>query len=203
MKNWYRKTSLSTLTKNASILLLFLSSIVFAQEEKKFRESMVGQTAPEFTIEQFLTGDNTALEKRIVVLDFWATWCGPCIKEFPKFNGFVSAFKNENISFVSVTYEPQSKLDPFLKKYPLKTNIAVDSDWSMFRVYEAYAIPMVVIIDTRTKTILGELHPTDLKEQMLRDLLADKYVSFPQSKMPYYDPEGAEEFFKKSSGMNK
>lgn len=94
----------------------------------------------------------TTLEKEILsdkntvyVVNFWATWCGPCVKELPYFEKLNSENKSIKVVLVSLDFKNQfeSKLIPFLKKKNIKSEVVfladtdynswlpkVDKDWS-------------------------------------------------------------------------
>jgi thiol-disulfide isomerase/thioredoxin len=72
---------------------------------------------------QFRTLDGQApdwadLAGTAVVLDFWATWCGPCIKAIPHLNQLVDEFAGRPVRFISVTYEKEEVVRPVLAKHP-------------------------------------------------------------------------------------
>ena len=84
-------------------------------------------------------------ENTIYVVDFWATWCGPCVKELPHFEQLNTENKNVKVVLVSLDFKNQfeSKLLPFLKKKSIKSEVVlltdkdyntwlpmVDKDWS-------------------------------------------------------------------------
>jgi thiol-disulfide isomerase/thioredoxin len=90
--------------------------------------------------EEILSDKNT-----IYVVNFWATWCGPCVKELPHFEQLNSGNKNIKVVLVSLDFKNQfeSKLLPFLKKKSIKSEVVlltdtnynswlplVDKDWS-------------------------------------------------------------------------
>jgi thiol-disulfide isomerase/thioredoxin len=77
------------------------------------------------------------LDNRVVVLDFWATWCPPCIESVPHLNQLVREFQDSSVTFISITYEPEHMVKPFLEKYPLRTIIGIDNDFAMFKSYKA------------------------------------------------------------------
>ncbi len=159
----------------------------------------VGSAAPEIQFSEY--GNNTSglinwenFEEDVVLIDFWATWCAPCIKSIPHLNELSETFADSSVAFISLTYEPPHMIAPFLKKHPLKTIVASDADFTTFKAYNAWGIPMVAMIN-KARKIAGVVHPSELTADMVRDVLAGKIPATPQAK-PWPDPAGAEEYFR-------
>ncbi|POY39553.1 redoxin [Flavobacterium alvei] len=66
----------------------------------------------------------------IYVVNFWATWCGPCVKELPRFEQLNSENKNIKVVLVSLDFKNtlESKLKPFLKKKNIKSEVVLLTD---------------------------------------------------------------------------
>src|SRR5215831_9135496 len=58
--------------------------------------------------------DAKSLEGKVVVLEFWATWCGPCVAAIPHLNELSDKFKNQPVQFVAITAEDEATIKPFL-----------------------------------------------------------------------------------------
>jgi thiol-disulfide isomerase/thioredoxin len=63
------------------------------------------------------------LSGKVVVVDFWATWCGPCIASFPKLNELKSQSASKPVEFLSVSYETRGQVEPVLRRHPLETDM--------------------------------------------------------------------------------
>ena len=69
----------------------------------------IGTERPELSLHLLSGGPDPkwqALEGQVVVMDFWATWCPPCIDSIPHLNELHTKFEKEKVRFFSVTYEP-------------------------------------------------------------------------------------------------
>src|SRR5512146_3334745 len=79
-----------------------------------------GDAAPALGLEQILQApggaraDFGSLRGQVVVLEFWATWCAPCIAAQPDLNELVDTFKDRQVQFVSITDEDESVVAQFL-----------------------------------------------------------------------------------------
>lgn len=111
---------------------------------------LVGKPAPPFDLEM-LGGGRFKLEEHrgsIVVLDFWATWCGPCMQSMPVVEKIVAEFADQGVRLVAVNLqeEPQA-IDAKLERLQLRLPVALDRDGAVAEAYEARAIPQTVVID--------------------------------------------------------
>ncbi len=193
------KLTLRNLTCLCTILILF-SDISFSQD-KQNKLNIVGTAAKDFSITTFQTGERIDLDKigkdTIIILEFWASWCPPCIEAFPHINDINFELRGEKIKYISVTYEiNEDKLKSFFAKHELNTIVAIDSDFTMYKDYDAWAIPQTMIID-KDRRIVVNIHPTKLTKEIVMDVLQGNPVNIPDNGvMPYYEPVGAEEYFR-------
>jgi len=116
--------------------------------------ALVGKPAPEFTSES-VSGEGPATLKdakgTVVILDFWATFCGPCKKSFPKYQALVEQFGGEvNVLAVSVDEaEPGTKdqISEFVKATGVKFAIVWDKDQTAVKLYAPPTMPTSYVID--------------------------------------------------------
>jgi peroxiredoxin len=111
---------------------------------------LVGKPAPDFTLE--LVGGKPfhlagSKGKEVVVLDFWATWCGPCLQAMPQVERAVAEFKSQDVRLVAVNLqETAEQVTALLARQKLQVTVALDRDGSVADKYKAAAIPQTVII---------------------------------------------------------
>jgi uncharacterized protein (TIGR03435 family) len=151
-------------------------------------ELSVGDSPPPLNFQSLLQAPDGAhpswqtLKDKVVVLEFWATWCVPCIRAMPHLNEMADALKDAPVQFIAITDENAEIVNSFLKKRPIKAWIGLNTDKSMFAQYGVTSIPRSVVID-RSGKIAAITGPTDLTEQHLRDLIAGKPLTLrPQSR---------------------
>jgi len=149
------------------------------------QEPQVGEPPPPLGLETILQAPPgtqaswESLKGRVVVLEFWATWCGPCIAAIPHLNEMADQFKDQPIQFIAITDEKEPLIAAFLKKKPMRAWVGLDTDRSMFKDYGISGIPHTVVVDQEGK-IAAITHPSMLTAQHLKDVLAGKKLALAQ-----------------------
>jgi thiol-disulfide isomerase/thioredoxin len=121
------------------------------------------------------------LRGKVVVIDFWATWCGPCVGEMPKMKKLYAEYRDKGVEFIGVSLDAPEKeggLDK-LKKFVKENDIGWPQyyqgkgwDGEFSKSWGVNSIPCVFVVDAE-----GLLHSTDARgklEKMIPDLLAKK-----------------------------
>ena len=86
---------------------------------------------------------------RVLILNFWATWCGPCIAEMPSLSRLKEATSDVGVVFACVTHEPVATVREFLDKRDFDVPIYV-VDGDVPKCFESRAIPATFVLDTIT-----------------------------------------------------
>ncbi len=119
--------------------LLLIASISLAQE-----------TAPDFTLKSN-SGENIRLAEqrgKVVMLNFWATWCAPCRKEMPLLDDLYNRYNAAGFELYGVNVEPESEpANKMAKEMGLNFPILYDTDSKVSRLYNVDAMPTTVVID--------------------------------------------------------
>ncbi len=124
-----------------------------------------GDAAPPLTRLEPLNG--TALARNTpLVVEFWATWCGPCVEQIPRWNSLAQRFKGK-IQFVAITAEDPDTVAEFLKKRPMEGWLALDLDGTVHQDYGVEGIPRTFLLDARgvvrAVTTISALREADLQ----------------------------------------
>jgi thiol-disulfide isomerase/thioredoxin len=156
--------------------------LLFAVFANSQTAPQVGQLAPTISIQrtfQAPPGMPTTLEGlrgRVVVLEFWATWCGPCISAMPHLNELAAKYRDKPVQFLAISNEDAPTVEKFLARGILKTPAAIDTDNRTFTAYGIQSIPRTIIIDREGK-VAHITHPAELSEQVLDAVLAGRPVT--------------------------
>jgi len=139
----------------------------------------VGDPAPEFRLWD-MDGNDVALSGqrgKVILLNFWATWCGPCRVEMPSMELLYREFSRQDFEILAVSTDPQgvAVTRPFRDSIGLSFPILHDSDFRVGVTYGARTLPMTFLIDRQgiiTHRIFGARNwgGPEAKE-MIRDLV--------------------------------
>lgn len=152
----------STDKKRFDDMLADANKIKFDELRKKIKESRINQSSVDFTLKD-LDGVSTtlsALKGSVVVVDFWATWCGPCKMSFPYLQKVYEKYRNNNnVKFIAVnTWERQKNYNDQLENakkfiqdnkytFPVLIDEKADDQFKVIGDYEVEGIPTKFIID--------------------------------------------------------
>jgi thiol-disulfide isomerase/thioredoxin len=113
---------------------------------------LVGSAAPEFDAEKISGEGPTSLKEasgKVVVVDFWGTFCGPCKKSFPKYQELSEKFGSD-LSIIAISVdepEDKGKIPDFIKATGVKFAVVWDKDKSAVKKYSPPTMPSSFIID--------------------------------------------------------
>ena len=106
--------------------------------------------APDFTLRS-IDGPNLRLQEqrgRVVLVNFWATWCGPCRQEMPHLNRLYEKYRASGFVLLGVNVDDdQGKAAGVAAKLGLKFPVLLDTDKKVSQLYDMSAMPATVLID--------------------------------------------------------
>ena len=158
------------------VTAFFLSPLASAVE--------VGKAMPTCAlspIEESQASDLNQYQGKVLYVDFWASWCGPCARSFPFMNELHQQLKDQGLQIVGVNLdENRDDAKAFLSKYPASFTVMADVSKQCAKDFGVQAMPSSYIIDR--KGVVHHVHlgfrPGEAKElrDLVEKLLAEKAV---------------------------
>jgi thiol-disulfide isomerase/thioredoxin len=120
--------------------------------DEMLRMDRVGAFAPAWVGVEPVAGapaSIAALRGKVVLLDFWATWCGPCRALAPRLSALQSRYGAQGLRVVGVTTDGAEKASLFAQRASMRYPIAIDPRGETSRAYDVSALPTLFVIDKR------------------------------------------------------
>ncbi len=147
---------------SGSVLVAFMAAIALLTGCSKFENSQSKANGPQVAAKFFeapfkdVRGnalDLSQLRGKTVVVNFWSTWCPPCVEEMPMFDDVQAAYKDKNVVFVGIAADQADNVKTFLQKTPVNYPIAVGGQ-SGFELSQQLgnrhdAVPFTLIINSK------------------------------------------------------
>lgn len=139
-----------------------------------------GSTAPDFTL-RALHGPNLRLKEQrgqVVLLNFWASWCGPCREEMPQLDRLYRKYQSAGFTLLGLSVDDDPKAaGAMADKLGVVFPVLLDSDKQVSKTYDLSAMPSTVLIDRDGRVRYLHRGYRDgfiaTYEQQIRDLLKD------------------------------
>ena len=141
-----------------------------------------GTPAPPLQFTQLLQAHAGAtnwkeLRGKVVVLEFWATWCEVCVAELPEFNKLVDSLDPSKFQFISIDDEEPQIVQAFLKKRKIAGWVGIDTTGEIFKRFGILSRPTTVVVNARAE-VVAVTHPESLDSTKLQALSEGKRVEF-------------------------
>jgi len=165
----------------ALLAVLLVAAPGFFAASSLASSGLAGQEAPDFALKS-AGGANMRLSEHrgnVVMINFWATWCGPCRQEMPLLDSIYKQYKDKNFTLLGVNVEPDPKLaNDWLKKQPVSFPVLYDVKSDVSNLYKVSGMPSTVFVDKKgnVRVIHRGYKPGDENEYMnnIRMLMREK-----------------------------
>jgi thiol-disulfide isomerase/thioredoxin len=156
-----------------AIIGLVLIAVVVIKKQSQSAFEGTGQPAievggqlPDFDLVQFSSGKEmkfSELDKKVVLVNFWATWCEACMVEMPSIVKLRKAYESKGFEVLALNVDenPEAVLPKTLNRLGLDFPIYVDRDQKLADLFDVHAIPLTVILDRNRKILFIETGERD------------------------------------------
>ncbi|OJY24213.1 MAG: hypothetical protein BGO98_20270 [Myxococcales bacterium 68-20] len=128
----------------------------------------IGKAASTFSLTSVNGGNKMAIEKgKVTIVDFWATWCEPCKKSFPKYQELYVKYKASGLEILAISVDDEKKEIPdFIKTYGAKFPVGWDEGHKVADCYKPPNMPSAYVIDKNgvVKFVHNGYHDGEEKE---------------------------------------
>lgn len=158
-----RSMSKTNLLKLLVLAAIVAGAILFALHSRQPAPPQMGEAAPDFTLPT-LTGQSISLRdyrRSVMVVNFWATWCAPCLEEMPSLNEFAERERGLGVNVIGVSVDQDTAaLERFVANARLSFSIARDPAQAVAARYGTFKFPESYVIDAEgriSRRIIGAI----------------------------------------------
>lgn len=141
-----------------SLFIWILPSLVYSVELQPYR----GKPLPPFTLND-LEGRKhqiTDYRGKVVLVNFWGTWCPPCVREFPSMQRLKTKLADKPFTILALNVGDDTEdIRKFIKKVAIDFTILIDTDSQTSRAWRVYAYPANFILDTTGRIVYAFFGP--------------------------------------------
>ena len=139
-----------------SLIALVLALVWVVSDTIHERVVVVGDSAPSFSVTT-KTGKTIGprnFEGQLLMVNFWATWCPPCIEETPALNALHQRFGSRGLTILGISVDQNEKAyDDFVERFRIGYQVARDPDADISSGFGTYKYPETYIIDRNGKVL--------------------------------------------------
>ncbi len=170
------------------------------QPQERPRLAKKGLPAPEISLPKLIGAPVTELrgleelKGKVVVLEFWATWCEPCLDAIPALNLLAERFRGQPAVFIHITDESEADVREFMKTQRLLGWVAPEAGAAVFKAFRVYGRPHTVVIN-KAGAVASFPRQGELTVESLMGLLAGQPGPEPAGSAPVSTGAGLAEFY--------
>ncbi|MDR3605814.1 MAG: TlpA disulfide reductase family protein [Oligoflexia bacterium] len=144
-------------------------------------ELKIGSQIPDFTMRRF--GENdwiklSALQNKVIMINFWASWCEACVVEMPSIVKLRDAYRAKGFEVAGINLDetPDQAIPRLVKKLNIDFPVYTDPEGKIAEIFDVHAIPLTVILDSKRRILMLENGDRDWNSEEVRSKL-EKWLS--------------------------
>ncbi|PYI93408.1 MAG: hypothetical protein DME97_06640 [Verrucomicrobia bacterium] len=146
------KLALSLLLLGAFAVFSFTVKNRLNTKESPVTALKLSAPMPDFTLPdasgQPVKFSDVSRQNKLVLINFWATWCTPCRMEMPEFEKIYGAKKTQGFTILAISEDAErEKLDTYLKNKPVSFPVLIDKDGALAKQFGIRALPTTILVD--------------------------------------------------------
>lgn len=170
------------MASKSNLIKLFLLALIvgvalrFALRRGSSQPLSVGDAAPDFTLPRLGAGSISLRDYRrqVVLVNFWATWCPPCVAETPGLERFAEQVRNQGVAVIGVSVDQDTgALQRFVTENHLSFPIARDPNQALASQYGTFKFPETYIVDRDGKVADKIIGPADWEDPRILTFVQD------------------------------
>lgn len=164
-----------------------------------------GQPVPDIQLGRLMNSDKQAvslneMKGKIVILEFWATWCGPCIPAMAHLDELKKKFPGQ-IEVIAISDETEERIQRFIKNKPSSIWFVSDPKHSMQQHFPFHTVPHSVVIDQNGK-LVANTSPNEITENVIKTILNGQKIGVKEKKDVTGSFDMTKDYFPRQSGFN-
>jgi thiol-disulfide isomerase/thioredoxin len=133
-----------------------------------FNGVKLGKPLPENDL-QYL-GVPPVTTDKLLLIDFWATHCAPCVASISEINALHDKFAPKGLVIIGISDETEAKVKPFLLKHPMRYASAIEGSKSIHKALQIKALPYSIFVDGKGK-IMWRGQPSEITDELVESML--------------------------------
>ena len=115
---------------------------------------------------------------KIIILDFWATWCGPCVASMPEMKLIRESFAKHGVQIIGIAADTKEDVAAFCTQNEIPWPNIVDTDEALVKRFGVVAFPTLMVIDKNGKQVISDIEKAELVADLIDrlDLKPDRYA---------------------------
>jgi thiol-disulfide isomerase/thioredoxin len=166
--------------KRKACVILFLAG--FTAINPVYPQTMDQPNSPVINITHWIKPKKRIdIKDKYIVLEFWATWCAPCIAAIPHLNKLQNEFRaQKNLAFVSISDENVSKIKQVLPRFAFSSYVVTDITGNTQKAFNVESLPATFLVDNMGN-VKWRGDPQNLTRKTIRKFLNDEPISLDQA----------------------